>query len=135
MIVKNNIKQLMTLIDTEAKAIIREEPTNIQNDLRQAMNQAKSGRIYTRRGIQHQASAPGEAPAIDTANYVNSIQTKHESQYRSAVQSDAPQALALELGRPDKGLLPRPAWVPAAHEATKRIVERFKKLARQVENV
>lgn len=32
----------------------------------------KSGRIYRRRGVSHQASAPGEAPASDTGQLVNS---------------------------------------------------------------
>ena len=36
----------------------------------------KTGRIYKRRGVTHQASAPGEAPASDTGRYVNSINTQ-----------------------------------------------------------
>lgn len=32
----------------------------------------KSGRLYRRRGVTHQASAPGEAPASDTGRLVNS---------------------------------------------------------------
>lgn len=35
------------------------------------MNGPKTGRIYTRRGVRHQASAPGEAPASDTGTLVN----------------------------------------------------------------
>lgn len=31
----------------------------------------KTGRIYRRRGVEHQASAPGEPPASDTGNLVN----------------------------------------------------------------
>lgn len=31
----------------------------------------KTGRIYRRRGVEHQASAPGEAPASDTGTLVN----------------------------------------------------------------
>lgn len=34
----------------------------------------KSGRIYKRRTISHQASAPGEAPASDTGTLLRSIQ-------------------------------------------------------------
>jgi HK97 gp10 family phage protein len=33
----------------------------------------KTGRTYTRGGITHRASAPGEAPATDTGRLVNSI--------------------------------------------------------------
>jgi hypothetical protein len=34
-------------------------------------NTPKSGRVYRRRGVTHQASAPGEPPASDTGNLVN----------------------------------------------------------------
>jgi hypothetical protein len=61
--------------------------------------------------------------------------TKQITPNQSAVQSDAPQSLALELGRPEKNLLPRPAWVPAAKRESKRIAERLTKLARKIENV
>ena len=33
----------------------------------------KTGRVYTRRGKRHQASAPGEAPATDTGSLVGSL--------------------------------------------------------------
>jgi hypothetical protein len=36
------------------------------------MSPPKSGMIYRRRGVEHQASAPGEAPANDTSRLVNS---------------------------------------------------------------
>lgn len=34
-------------------------------------NPPKTGRIYRRRGVSHQASAPGEAPATDSGTLVN----------------------------------------------------------------
>lgn len=39
-------------------------------------NPPKTGRIYRRRGITHQASAPGEAPASDTGTLVNARRTQ-----------------------------------------------------------
>jgi len=35
------------------------------------LNTAKTGKLYRRRGVVHQASAPGEPPASDTGNLVN----------------------------------------------------------------
>jgi hypothetical protein len=35
----------------------------------------KSGRVYRRRGVEHQASAPGEAPASDTGTLLNARQS------------------------------------------------------------
>lgn len=39
---------------------------------------SRSGRIYRRRGVEHQASAPGEPPATDTGNYIRNIQTRYD---------------------------------------------------------
>ena len=46
-------------IETRAKIKIQSPP--------------KTGRIYRHGNVEHQASAPGEAPATDTGNLVNSI--------------------------------------------------------------
>ena len=46
-------------IETRAKIKIQSPP--------------KTGRIYRHGKVEHQASAPGEAPATDTGNLVNSI--------------------------------------------------------------
>jgi hypothetical protein len=35
------------------------------------LNTSKSGRVYRRRGVEHQASAPGEPPASDQGTLVN----------------------------------------------------------------
>ncbi|PWJ81483.1 hypothetical protein C7441_11014 [Pseudaminobacter salicylatoxidans] len=42
------------------------------------MDGQKTGRIYRRRGVEHQASAPGEAPASDTGRLVQSARTEYE---------------------------------------------------------
>lgn len=39
----------------------------------EAVSRAGSGRVYTRRGVSHRASAPGEPPAVDTGSYRASI--------------------------------------------------------------
>jgi HK97 gp10 family phage protein len=38
----------------------------------------KTGRIYRRRGVSHQASAPGEAPASDTGRLVQSGRAEYD---------------------------------------------------------
>lgn len=40
------------------------------------LNPPKSGKVYVRRGIAHQASAPGEAPASDTGTLVRNRETQ-----------------------------------------------------------
>lgn len=47
-------------------------------------NPPKTGRIYKRRGVFHQASAPGEAPASDTGALVNARRIEANEQNLSA---------------------------------------------------
>ena len=42
------------------------------------MDGQKTGRIYRRRGVEHQASAPGEAPASDTGRLVQSAHSEFD---------------------------------------------------------
>ena len=93
------------------------------------MNPPKSGRIYRRGNVVHQASAPGEAPATDTGNLVNSAYTKKlgDSDYETGFTAE--YAAALEFGTAK--IEPRPYLRPAVEavkkaflDAIKRIVER-----------
>lgn len=42
-------------------------------------NGKKTGNVYRRRGVVHQASAPGEAPAIDTGTLVSRSRTEYSA--------------------------------------------------------
>ena len=59
----------------------------------------KTGRIYRRRGVEHQASAAGEAPASDTGRLVGSVRTRYEDDYMTGiVAASTAYAEALEFG-------------------------------------
>lgn len=95
------------------------------------MNPPKSGRIYRRGNVAHQASAPGEAPATDTGNLVNSAYTKKLGQADYETGFTAEYAAHLEFGAPNAHIEPRPYLRPAVEAvrkafiaAIKRIVER-----------
>jgi hypothetical protein len=95
------------------------------------MNPPKSGRIYRRGNVAHQASAPGEAPATDTGNLVNSAYTKKLGQADYETGFTAEYAAHLEFGAPNAHIAPRPYLRPAVEAvrkafiaAIKRIVER-----------
>jgi hypothetical protein len=77
----------------------------------------RSGRIYSRHGIIHQASAPGEPPASDTGKYRQSVTTTppewNGDDVACAVGTDRPQARILEYGGiagNGARILPRPLW-------------------------
>ena len=92
-------------------------------------NPPKSGRIYQRGNVAHQASAPGEAPATDTGALVNSAYTKKLADADYETGFTVEYAAALEFGTAH--IAPRPYLRPAVEavkkafiDAIKRIVER-----------
>lgn len=88
--------------------------------IRLILETKKSGRIYTRRGVQHQASAPGEPPASDTGTLVNSIDVVPNPATLSAViNASAQYARALEYGT--QTIEPRPFMRPALNKKRVRI--------------
>lgn len=87
------------------------------NAVEKILSGNKSGIIYRRRGVIHQASAPGEPPANDTGRLVQSARTELDKQAISgaAIFSTA-YAAALEFGREDGSIAPRPYARPALEE-------------------
>lgn len=71
-VVFDNIPGLAKAIEAEIERTVATYAHAIEADVKQQMGQAKSGRMYG----QHQASAPGEAPAIDMGHLVNSVRSK-----------------------------------------------------------
>lgn len=61
----------------------------------------------------HHASAPGEAPATDTGNLVNSIHVRKAGPFAYEVYSNSEYAAALEFGAPAKHIAARPFLKPA----------------------
>lgn len=59
---------------------------------------ARTGRIYPRRSVRHQASAPGEAPAPDQGFLKGSIASVPLGRFATRVGSSASYAAALEFG-------------------------------------
>jgi len=71
-----------------------------------------SGEIYIRRGIEHQRSAPGEPPAVDTGRLLNSIRTEFdEKEMVGRVIASTGYAGYLEFGT--QKMEPRPFMRPS----------------------
>lgn len=108
------------VIDT-VEAISEEGSASIRNG-------PKTGRIYTRRGVDHRASAPGQPPASDTGALVQSADTRYDAKELSgSAVWRAAHALPLELGT--ERIAPRPFARPAlakiAPSAPERIAARI----------
>lgn len=81
----------------------------------------KTGRTYRRRGIVHQASAPGEAPASDTSILVNSRRiVLNEAAIKATLLFSAKYAAYLEHGT--RHMEPRPFARRALYETYGQVV-------------
>jgi HK97 gp10 family phage protein len=105
--------------------IVREEAISL------ILNSQHSGRTYQRRGVVHQASAPGEPPASDTGRLVNSISAVYDTNAISGkVVVGAKHGLYLEFGT--QTIEPRPFLRPAVANTKAKVqaamAEEMKKL-------
>lgn len=76
-------------------------------------NGPKTGRIYTFRGRQHQASAPGESPANRTGKLAKSSDYKVRSAWEMVIGETAEYAKYLEEGT--ENIMPRPHIIRAVN--------------------
>ena len=109
----DNSDKFLRRLDT-AEAIVKKFAFDVEGNAKVAiMSGPKSGRRYGK----HTASAPGQAPATDTGNLVNSIQAKKESRFVWSVGVGAKYGKALELGT--RRMAPRPFLLPALMKVEK----------------
>jgi HK97 gp10 family phage protein len=91
------------------------------------LNGEKSGRVYKRRTVTHQASAPGEAPASDTGRLVNSFSSYLDSSaltsFVIAGRGTVKYATMLEFGT--SRIAPRPFMTPALEQSKDFINDRL----------
>jgi phage gpG-like protein len=123
----NKIPAITAELRPRASAIVRKTASDINSDITEQMQGPKSGRLYQRSGGKsHQASAPGEAPAIDYGHLVNSIQMEVTGPLTAIVYSNTEYAPYLEFGT--TRMAARPAWVPAAQRAWGPFQEAFREI-------
>jgi hypothetical protein len=82
----------------------------------------KTGQVYVRGNVTHQASAPGEAPATDTGTLASSISYRMVRAMTAEIESRLPYATYLEFGT--RNIAPRPAWTPALESKRADFVRR-----------
>jgi len=98
----------------------------VLNDANRAIaSPPKTGRIYTRGGVEHQASAAGEAPATDTGRLIGSGRADAEilqgDKIRGLVEYTVAYAVYLEFGT--RKMAARPFLVPAIERNKARIAQ------------
>jgi hypothetical protein len=146
---ESRLPEIRKALRREARRIIGETLNDIEADIAVAMGEPKSGQLYRRGERWHQASAPGEPPAIDMGALAASIQQSDVKDDADGVSgmvfTNSEIAPYLEYGtgragaawplpsRPGDvdytlswaGMAPRPYMTPAAERARALFAERF----------
>lgn len=112
----NRLGEIARRLPIAAGMVVEKTTLDIQREIVDRMHDPKSGHIYPRPGGKHhQASAPGEAPAIDTAALANSIQVEMSAGgLQGEVFTNLETAPKLEFG--NGRILARPFMGPAGEK-------------------
>jgi len=122
----NRFPEIAAKLPREAAKITEKTALRIEETAKTSMAGQKSGRMYG----AHQASAPGESPAIDTSNLANSIGTEAMGGASHMVYAGTEYALSLEFGSPR--VAPRPFLGPAASQEEPEFLREMADLERRL---
>ena len=117
-------KEVQRAIGQAVQATALETITEVKRMIQRG---PKTGRVYTRGKGQnlsreHQASAPGEAPATDTGALASSIYFEASSPREATIGSRLAYAAYLEFGT--QRIAPRPSWTPAVEKMKPKLAAR-----------
>lgn len=102
--VKDRTPELMQKLEQAIASFVIKGAGFIHGELKKRMAEPKSGRMYGK----HQASAPGESPAVDSGNLTGSITQIFPSTLEAKIGTPVEYALYLESGTSRMGA--RPLW-------------------------
>ena len=127
---KQIAKRLTTEAENEIKVRLFSSANLVEAEAKQSIQRGvKSGRIYKRRSVVHQASAPGEPPASDTGFLVSNITKtaveKSGTELSISIESKAPYSKFLEFGT--RKMSARPFLQPALEKNRNKIKSKFAK--------
>lgn len=98
--VQHKIPGFLAHLRRRGRIVVKKIAHDVEAETKLSMAEPKHGRQYSRTKPTkrtHQASAPGEAPAIDFSHLENSIQT-HVEDLEAAVGTNSETAPLLEFG-------------------------------------
>lgn len=111
----NKIPLVQQRLPERIHQVVRKTALDLVAHAQTEMAKPKSGRVYKRgKGRFHVASAPGEAPAIDTGTLAGSFRIKRLSQTSYLVSVGAEHAAYMEYGT--RYIAPRPFLEPTAQK-------------------
>lgn len=128
-LVRNNGPRIADNLKEIVSDIVRGTAFGVQATIIKGMTDAHSGRVYG----NHQASAPGEMPAVDTRTLLGSLDVQATpGETRAVVYTTAEYGPFMEFGAPGAGILPRPYLAPAIDEHEAEFHRRMRSLGRRL---
>lgn len=121
------LKELERKVPGRAAAVVQKLAQDCESNAKRQLEGTRTGRTYRHGTVEHQASAPGEAPAVDTGYLKNSITAIPEGKLRWVVAVGAVYGIWLEYGTVKKGtetitrMAARPFMLPAVRETIRRM--------------
>lgn len=122
----NNIPQVTAKLQREAKRLVHDTAARIEAMAKISFADSKTGRPYQKKGKTHIASAPGEAPAVDTGQLTNSVQWELTGETSAVAGTNVEHGMHTEFGT--VRMEPRPWLGPAFEEATESFEQGLKEL-------
>jgi HK97 gp10 family phage protein len=120
--VEDGFKGISEFVRAQAGRVVRETAQAIAMEAQASMRGPKSGRLYG----EHRASAPGEAPAIQSGELVGSVRPEMVGEQEAIVGADADYVGMLEYGTLE--MAARPFMTPAAERARPKFTEAMTRL-------
>jgi hypothetical protein len=129
----NRFAEIAQRLPQVVARINRDAAKAVEQTSKLSMEEPKSGRIYDMgNGRMHQASAPGEAPAVEIGKLSNSIDTAQDGRTKWVTYTDAEYAPELEFGDVDRNLAPRPFFAPAVEQERPNWLRALENLEREL---
>jgi hypothetical protein len=110
--IKDKTPELFQKLEAGIRRFVVKGSAYIQGELKSSMAEPKSGKRYG----AHQASAPGESPAVDSSNLTGSIDILLAASMLEA-KIGTPVGYALWLEDGTTRMDPRPLWERTATES------------------
>lgn len=118
--------RLMNGVEDDVAKAVTATALEINTDVKKRLQRGpKTGRLYRRGTVTHQASAPGQAPATDSGTLASSLYFQQASKMEATIGSRLAYAYYLEFGT--TRIRPRPAWLPASEIGQKKLNERVRR--------
>lgn len=126
----NRIPQIQASIRPLISQVVRKTALDVEAEVKNEMRAPKSGRLYRRGSRTHQASAPGQAPAVDLGQLINSVQVENVSELTSKVGTNTEYAYGLEFG--SRRVAARPVWRPVIEKLRQPFIAALTHVLRQL---